>query len=267
MGAEVADVAGASRVSGVAAEPASGPASDERRSTASLVTERILRGERSRFIRAAEFAGPAGAVERTLARLVERGELVRVRNGLYYRGVETPLGMAPPDPREVIAALAPGRAIGPAGVTAANMLGLTTQVARRPAFAVTAWDGRPLEDVRILRRGGARGRGREAARLRGTEVALLEVLDAWADVVELRADAALERISTVLRSGEVRRSALLAAGPTEPARVRERLRFILAREAGDGDDVALLPPASRAEITEHALAPMLPAGGASLVGA
>lgn len=233
-------------------------------STAALVTERVRRGPRSRFIRARDFDGAPGAVERTLGRLVERGELVRVRNGLYYRGVDTPLGMAHPDPSDVIAVLAPGCVVGPAGVTAANLLGLTTQVARRPEFAVTAWDGRPLERAQILRRGGARGRGREAARLRAMEVAVLEVLDAWPDVVELDAHVALDRLLTILRSGEVRRRALLAAGRTEPARVRERLRFVLEREAGDADgdraDLSRLPVSSRAAIAEQALAPFRRAG-------
>lgn len=237
---------------GPAAPPSATPRA--RSSTAALVTERIRDGSRDRFVRAGDFSGSPAAIERTLGRLVARGELVRVRNGLYYRGADTPLGMAHPDPLDIIAELAPGRVFGPAAVTAANALGLTTQVARRPMFAVTGWDGRPLERARILRRGGVRGRGREAAELREIEVAVLEVLDAWTDVVELPAEAAVRRLTNVLRSGEVRRGALVVAGRTEPARVRERLRFLLGQDAGGADhDIASIPVASRASITEHAL--------------
>lgn len=72
-------------------------------STASTVVETIRRRPRRRFYRATDFEGSATAVERTLGRLCEAGQLVRVRNGLYWRGPETPLGMAPPNPREVLA--------------------------------------------------------------------------------------------------------------------------------------------------------------------
>lgn len=226
--------------------------------TAGSVAARIRRGSRRRFYRVSDFDGPRTAVERALERLEDAGELVRVRNGLYFRGVETPLGMAPPNPREVLGELAKGHAIGPAGLSAANRLGLTSQVPRVPSYAVSGWEGRPLERVRTVRRGGMRGKARDAARLNETEIAILEVLDSWEDVVELDASSALERLVAVLRDAEVRPRKLVEAARSEPARVRVRLRYLLERAAVRTDE-ASLPPASKASIGREALEPLMAA--------
>jgi hypothetical protein len=67
-----------------------------------------------------------------------RSELIRVRKGLYWRGVQTPLGMSPPHPDALVRELVGSSAVGPAGLSAANALRLSTQVPRRAHVAVPA---------------------------------------------------------------------------------------------------------------------------------
>jgi len=59
--------------------------------------------------------------------MVTSGKLVRVRPGLYYKGVHTALGLTEPHPLDVALQIA-GQGSGPAGFSAASALGLTTQV-------------------------------------------------------------------------------------------------------------------------------------------
>lgn len=215
-----------------------------RESTASAVAAAVRRRGRRRFHRSADFTGPRSAVERALERLCADGELVRVRNGLYWRGVDTPLGMSPPNPREVLAELAHGHAVGPAGLSAANRFGLTTQVPRTPEYAVCSWTGRPIDRLRIVNRAGARARARDSARLNETEVALLEVLGSFEDTVEVGPSDALARLTEVLTGAEVRPDRLARVSPSEPARVRARLRYLLER-AGFSDLASTVPAGSK----------------------
>jgi hypothetical protein len=211
-----------------------------RESTASAVADAVRRRGRRRFYRAANFDGPRSAVERALERLCVDGELVRVRNGLYWRGVDTPLGMSPTNPREVLSELAHGHAAGPAGLSAANRFGLTTQVPRTPEYAVCSWNGRPIERLRTVNRTGARAHGRDTARLNETEVAFLEVLDSFEDTVEVGPADAVARLTEALHGREVRPDRLARVAPSEPARVRARLRYLFER-AGLADLAAAVP--------------------------
>ena len=221
-------------------------------STAGEIRRKTCRS-RNRFFRSGEFDGTRTAVEKALGRLVENGELLRVRNGLYWRGAETPFGMAPPNPRSVVNEYANGYPTGPAGISAANLLGLSTQVPRITEYAVPTMVP-PIDRIRLVRRDARRSDGRRAAELGGPEVALLEVLDSWEKVVELAPAEALERLGVILRDGTVRPERLAQAAGSEPARVRERLRFILksADEVGLAEKV---PPASTPSVTERALRP------------
>lgn len=126
------------------------------------------------FVAVRDVPGPRRAVETAFSRLAAEGALVHVRRGLYWKGPETRLGMPRPRGSELGLALA-GPGGGPAGVTAARTLGLTTQV---PAVDVYAVAGRPRSappGVRFVSRSVER-------RIRGLtsmEVALLEVLRDW----------------------------------------------------------------------------------------
>ena len=73
--------------------------------------------------------GSSTAVRQALSRLVHRGLLMRVCQGIYVRTIETPFGRRPPFENELIQALAKswGEVIAPNGGAAANILGISEQ--------------------------------------------------------------------------------------------------------------------------------------------
>jgi len=191
-------------------------------SKASQVAGAVMRARR-RFFRVDDFEGSRAAVDRELCRLVAAGELRRVRNGLYWRGPQTMLGIAPPTLDEILEEIVGGYVYGPAGVSAANAFGLTSQVPGRSEVAVTGRPPRDLPTVRFVQRAGRRGR--QAARLRPPEVGFLEILNDFDEVVEDPSSAVL-RLSRLLDDGTVRRDALLEAARTEPLRVRRAVQHL-----------------------------------------
>lgn len=206
---------------------------------------------KDRFWRPADLTLPPSTAHHLLGGLVARGELRRVRRGLYWRGAKTPLGMSPPPPERLVNELAPGPGVGPAGSSAANILRLSTQV---PRVRETAVPHRPPTDagaVRFVSR-GARTR-RRSARLNPTEVAVLEVLDAWSEVVEVPPADAFERLAQVLDSPQVCVERLADAAGTEPGTVRARLRELLER-SGRTDLAQRVPPADDRTTTAALLA-------------
>ena len=74
--------------------------------------------------------GSRGAVDQALSRFAREGKLMRICQGVYMRPVETPFGRRAPGLDKVVAELAMlwGETIVPGGASAANVLGLTTQV-------------------------------------------------------------------------------------------------------------------------------------------
>ncbi len=80
--------------------------------------------------------GNRAAVDQALSRLATRGRLFRVGRGLYVLPVATRFGLRPPSAEKVVAALAStrGEIIATHGATAANSLGLTTQVPVRSIY-------------------------------------------------------------------------------------------------------------------------------------
>ena len=161
-----------------------------------------------------------------------------IRRGLYWRGTNTPLGMSPPPTEALIHALTPGPGVGPAGLSAANLLRLSTQIPRQAHIALPARPPSDAGGVRFVARSARPGR--RAARLTPTEVAVLEVLDSWERVLEVSPDEAWARLRELVVSGGVRAEALARAGRSEPGRVRARLRELLVL-SGYSDLVALVP--------------------------
>jgi hypothetical protein len=193
-------------------------------SVAAEIRERILRS-RDHFWRPEDFVGSPTSVAQALSRLVGTGELRRVRRGLYWRGSPTRLGMAPPPPERLAGGVVHGPGTGPAGWSAALALGLSTQVARREAIAVPGRVPRSPDSVHLVSRAAATKRRDE--RLRPSEVALLEVLRDWDNLVEVPAAEAVDRIARLAETGEVRLDRLARASGSEPPRTRERLRQLL----------------------------------------
>lgn len=80
--------------------------------------------------------GSRAAVDQALSRLVRRGALLRAGRGIYVRPVESRFGSRAPSAFKIIEGLATqrGETIVPHGASAANVLGLTTQVPIREVY-------------------------------------------------------------------------------------------------------------------------------------
>lgn len=74
--------------------------------------------------------GSRAAVDQALSRLARGGQLMRICQGVYMRPVETSFGLRAPSLDKVVTELTKlwGEPIVPGGASAANILGLTTQV-------------------------------------------------------------------------------------------------------------------------------------------
>ena len=190
-------------------------------SVASAAKERVLATPEGKFLRRKEFAGTDRAVETALSRLCAKGELVRVRPGLYWVGKRTRFGMTAPSTLDAALAIA-GPGAGPSGVSAARILGLTTQV---PSVVEVAVPGKVPDPA-----GGVRFRSRSFARrehrLTPMEVAVIELLrypdsseEGWPDISH--------RIAGLISGNVVRREAIDEVISDERHRgARERWRMV-----------------------------------------
>ena len=90
--------------------------------------------------------GSRAGVDQALSRLARKGDLMRVCQGVYVWPVQTRFGPRPPAVEKVLASLSTlwGETIVPCGGTAANALGLTTQVPVRSVY-LTSGPNRKLK--------------------------------------------------------------------------------------------------------------------------
>jgi hypothetical protein len=220
------------------------------KSTAQQVRQRVRRsGER--LWRIEDFEGSPSAVNNELRRMVTRGELVRVRRGVYWRGRRSRFGMIGASQGAAVQKLlGPHEAIGATGWQAAKLLGLSTQVSPVEALAATHRGVQGLQNVRVASR-VARSARREA-RLNAIEVSFLEVLDGWERYVETDSATALERFQELLARDDVHVDRLVRASHTEPPAVRERLRAVLS-SAHYEQESERVPPARDPRTRERAL--------------
>jgi hypothetical protein len=167
----------------------------------------------------------AAATAHALSRFAADGEPQRVRRGLYFRPKMTAIGPSVPSASAVVAQTlrAP---LHPAGLTAANALGLSTQNPARGEFATPAAAGPgAVRDVVVHTR---RPQARNG--LSAEQGALLEVLRERARTSDLSPQQTIERLlELVRRPGEFER--LAAAALTEPPRVRAMLGAV-GQQAG-----------------------------------
>jgi hypothetical protein len=158
------------------------------------------------FLWSTDVPGPSAAVAAELTRLVRKRQLRRVRNGLYWKGPMTELGIAAPEPEDVALEVA-GRGAGPAGVAAAHWLGLTTQVPGTPEIAVPGSLPTGVDGVRFTSRPYIR---RELG-LTPTEVALIEVLRIWPIASETTWEEMRDRVAELISGGSLRAEKVDAA--------------------------------------------------------
>lgn len=109
------------------------------------ITDRLRRRGRGNVFTPKDFLdiGSRMAVDQGLSRMAKAGIVERLGRGLYcFPKINKRLGIAvPPDVDDIADALArqTGSRIAPSGATAANQLGLTTQVPAKPTYLT---DGR-----------------------------------------------------------------------------------------------------------------------------
>lgn len=219
-------------------------------SVAERVRRQVMRGG-ERLWRVEDFDGPPSAVNSELRRLIARGELQRVRRGVYWRGRKSRFGMSgAPQSEAVQKVVGEGEAIGATGWYAANLLGLSTQVSPVEWLAVTHRRPEGLGKVKVASR-VARS-GRRQARLNSLEVTFLEALEGWDRYVEADVSTATRRFVELLGRDDVRVDRLVRASRTEPPVVRERLRAVL-RRAGHEQEAERVPGARDSRTRDRAL--------------
>lgn len=187
------------------------------RSAASQVRRRVLAGG-ERHWQLSDFPDlSATATAHALSRLAAGGDLQRVRKGLYYRSKPTAIGPSLPSATSALARTfqAP---LHPAGLSAANTLGLSTQNPVRGEFATPAPAGPgALTDAVVHTRRPDNRRG-----LSQQEGALLELLRERARSSDLSPSETVERLATLVQHPAAFRR-LASAALAEPPRVRAML--------------------------------------------
>jgi hypothetical protein len=185
---------------------------------AALVRQRLEDGG-ERLWRLEDFRDlPFGAVAQALSRLTREGLLLeRLSKGVYYRARETAFGRSLPNPATIQKLASKSKKVFPAGIAAANLLGFTTQTARRREVATSALSlPRKLvggETVIHARRPEAWGILSEA------DAAMLDFLRRGGRTSELApAETVSRTVALLLEGGRYER--LLKVSDSEPPRVR-----------------------------------------------
>lgn len=185
-------------------------------STAAIVRSKIRRGG-ARFWRYSDFDRlPQSAVAAALSRLNKAGELQRVGKGVYYRPELTSFGLSVPARSGVSAASTRAR-VFPSGLTAANVLGLTTQNPARPEYATTTSAAPTALRSAIVHTGRRWG-----AKLSTEEGAILETLRERGSSSDLSSEETVNRLLRLLAE-DGRFERLTRAAISEPPRVRAML--------------------------------------------
>lgn len=189
-------------------------------SAAASVRDRVKRGK-ARYWKHADFTDlPPAAVAMALSRLAREGALQRVGKGLYYRPAQTSFGPSVPAASGV-ASQTLRAPLHPAGLSAANALGLSTQNPGRAEYATPA----PASPTAL--RGSIVHTGRPAQRgsLSPQDGAILETLRDRARYSDLSPERTIRRLLKLL-ADDRRFAALVAVGMVEPPRVRAMLGAI-----------------------------------------
>jgi hypothetical protein len=188
------------------------------------VIRRRIETEGERLWRLEDFRDlPFTAAAQALSRLARQGELQRLSKGVYYSSRQTAFGKSRPNPAAIQRLATRRKSFFPSGIAAANLLGFTTQTARKGEVATSA--------TSIPRKliGGdtiVHTRRPEAwAGLTDADAALLDFLRRAGKTSELPPGETIRR-TTALLSEKGRFERLLKIARTEPPRVRAMLGAI-----------------------------------------
>jgi hypothetical protein len=165
-----------------------------------LVTDTIDRSPAGTFLRPGDINGaPRTAVHMALSRLArQRPDLIRVAPGVYWKGRPSRFGPVRPDAIAIARLKAGDRGVGPTGWLAANELGLSTQVPARPALAAVGRPPQGVDPVTFVQRSNV-----ARVDLCYLDVALLEVLRAYPDYVDIPWPQLVDRIKDLAAQGIV----------------------------------------------------------------
>jgi hypothetical protein len=160
---------------------------------------------------------PPAATAQAFSRLRKAGFIQRLSKGTYYRARESAFGKTRPNPSAISEIASRKKSIFPAGTTAANQLGFTTQTSSRGELSTSATSiPRKLlgpETIIHTRRPEAWNI------LTIDEAALLEFMRRRGRDSELSAEDTLTRTSNLISKTKSFKN-LLEAAPSEPPRVR-----------------------------------------------
>ncbi len=199
------------------------------------VRRRIERGG-ERLWRLEDFRDlPSTAVAQAFSRLARQGIVERLSKGVYYRARQTTFGKSLPNPAAIQKLASRRKRVFPSGIAAANLLGFTTQTARRGEVATTALSlPRKLigSDTVIHTR-----RPEAWAGLSHADAALLDFLRRGGKTSELSTEETVRR-TVALFSEKGRFERLLNVADSEPPRVRAMMGAI-------GEQIGKKPAALR----------------------
>jgi len=191
--------------------------------TAETIRSKIESGG-ERVWRFADFVGlPAAAVAQALSRMSRQGLVQRLGKGLYYQSRSTAFGPSKPNRSQIQALPLRRKGVFPSGVSAANLLGFTTQ---NPGRVEVSTDGPSLPRLIVGKETVIHTRRPESWRELSQEDA------AFLDFLRNRgASSELPPKQTVLRLIELGREKrridrLLQVADSEPPRVRAMLGAI-----------------------------------------
>ncbi len=163
------------------------------------------------------------AAAQALSRLKREGAIERLSKGIYYRPRASAFGVSRPNPSALQKLASEKTRIFPAGIAASNLLGFSTQLARRGEVATIARSlPRKLvgNDTIIHTR-----RPESWASLSDEDAALLDFLRAGGRTSEFSPEDTVQRVLSLLsQSGRFER--LLNVARSEPPRVRAILGAI-----------------------------------------
>jgi len=160
---------------------------------------------------------PRTAVSLALSRLAKSGALLRVARGVYFRPRNTVIGASAPKQHSVEMTLLKGAR--PTGLTAAVILGFSTQQPSTPTYAVPSRDEvTRLKGVKLVRM-------RPDHDLSPEDGALLEFIRDRGKWSELGDRQTIDKLKALLKDKD-RFNRLAAAAATEPPRVRALLGAI-----------------------------------------
>jgi hypothetical protein len=192
--------------------------------TATETIRSKIEGGGERVWRFADFAGlPAAAVAQALSRLSRQGLIQRLGKGLYYRPRTTAFGPSKPNRSQIQGLPLRRKGVFPSGVSAANLLGFTTQ---NPGRVEVATDGPSLPRLIIGKETVIHTRRPESWReLSQEDAAFLDFLRNRGAASELTPEETVSRL-IALAGEQGRLVRLLGVADSEPPRVRAMLGAI-----------------------------------------